>query len=97
MQLRRPTTASSAHHLAKTQVDTNLHPLKPPPPRAGHLAGIPLPEVDAELLPLQQEVSGPRRRVDWLFVSIQRRRVLLQSAAEEYGSSKNDCLNSPPA
>lgn len=26
--------------------------------RAGHLAGIPLSDVDAELLPLQQEVRG---------------------------------------
>jgi hypothetical protein len=26
--------------------------------RAGHLAGVPLPEVDAELLPLQQEVRA---------------------------------------
>lgn len=25
--------------------------------RGAHLAGVPLPEVDAELLPLQQEVS----------------------------------------
>ncbi|KAI8470194.1 MAG: hypothetical protein J3K34DRAFT_521549 [Monoraphidium minutum] len=32
--------------------------------RAGHLAGIPLPEVDAELLPLQQEVDAALARLN---------------------------------
>ncbi|KIZ03520.1 hypothetical protein MNEG_4435 [Monoraphidium neglectum] len=32
--------------------------------RAGHLAGVPLPEVDAELLPLQQEVDAALARLN---------------------------------
>ncbi|GBF92920.1 hypothetical protein Rsub_05756 [Raphidocelis subcapitata] len=32
--------------------------------RAGHLAGVPLPEVDAELLPLQQEVDAVLSRLN---------------------------------